>query len=186
LMPRCKHCRTPLVKAETGRRRRYCSTACKMVAYRRRRKRSIHFRSGSPEWSTPQAFFDAVNARHDFTLDACATPDNAKCPVYHTREQDGLAQPWRGRVWCNPPYGREVGKWLEKAWRSVQSGEAEVVVCLVFARTDTTWWHEWAVRANEVEFLRGRLNFGAGNNAPFPSALLVFRNAKSRYETESA
>jgi site-specific DNA-methyltransferase (adenine-specific) len=153
-----------------------------MAAYRQRRRRSVHFRSDSYEWSTPQAFFDGLNARYHLMLDVCASATNAKCPTYYTRDQDGLVQPWQGRVWCNPPYGREIGKWLEKAWRSVQSGEAEIVVCLVPARPDTAWWHTWAVRA-EVEFLRGRLRFGDKDAAPFPSALLVFRNAETRYET---
>lgn len=162
----------------TGRRPRYCCDACKMVAYRQRKRRSVHFRSDSPEWETPQDFFDAVNARHHFTLGVCATPDNAKCAAYYTRRQDGLLQPWTGRVWCNPPYGREVGLWVKRAALAVERGEAELVCCLVAARTDTAWWHEWATRA-EVEFLRGRLRFGGGENAaPFPSALLVFRNAR--------
>lgn len=155
-----------------------------MVVYRKRRKRSVHFSSDTCEWTTPQAFFDGVNARFAFTLDVCATPENAKCPAYYTQKEDGLRQPWHGRVWCNPPYGRGIGRWVERAWRTVQAGEAELAVCLVPARTDTTWWHEWASRA-EVEFLRGRLCFGAGNAAPFPSALLVFRNAVNRYETRS-
>jgi phage N-6-adenine-methyltransferase len=182
-MPCCKRCKTPLEIPPTGRRPRYCGTACRVAAYRRRRKRSVHFRSDSCEWSTPREFFDAVNERFAFTLDACATPENAKCPRFFTRADDGLRQPWQGRVWCNPPYGRDVGRWLEKALRSVLVGEAEVVVCLVPARTDTAWWHQWAIRA-EVEFPKGRLAFGGQDcPAPFPSVLLVFRNAAERYET---
>jgi phage N-6-adenine-methyltransferase len=155
-----------------------------MAAYRRRRKRSVHFRSDSCEWSTPPEFFDQVNAQFGFTLDACATPENPRCEHFYTRQQDGLAQRWQGRVWCNPPYGAGVGRRLEKAWQSVSSGEAEVVVCLVPARTDTAWGHDWATRA-EIEFLRGRLRFGGkDSSAPFPSALLVFRNAQNRYETQ--
>jgi phage N-6-adenine-methyltransferase len=156
-----------------------------MVWYRRRRKRLVHFRSDSYEWATPQAFFDGVNAQFNFSLDVCASPENAKRERFYTKEQDGLQQPWTGRVWCNPPYGRTIGRWVEKAWQSVQCGEAEVVVCLVPARPDTAWWHDWAARA-EVEFVKGRLRFGGGNSAPFPSALLVFRNAESRYETQAA
>jgi phage N-6-adenine-methyltransferase len=157
-----------------------------MVLYRRRRKRSVHFRSDSYEWATPQDFFDTVNARFNFTLDVCATPENAKCERFYTKEQDGLAQPWTGRVWCNPPYGRVIGHWVKRARQAVESGEAEVVVCLVPSRTDTAWWHRWAIRA-EVEFLEGRLRFGGGgNSAPFGSVLLVFRNDFPRYETQSA
>jgi len=89
---------------------------------------------------------------------------------------DGLARSWVGhRVFCNPPYGRGVGRWLEKA------GEADIAVFLLPARTDTAWWHEQAMVANEIRFLRGRLRFGGANaNAPFPSVVLIYRKrAKS-------
>jgi site-specific DNA-methyltransferase (adenine-specific) len=151
-----------------------------MVAYRRRRKRhklAVHFSSQTCEWATPQVLFDRLHARYGFTLDACATADNAKCPVYFTRDEDELTQTWTGRVWMNPPYGREIAGWMRKAWEAAQS-TAELVVCLVPARTDTAWWHEWATRG-EVEFLAGRVRFGGGRHgAPFPSALVVFRNAR--------
>jgi phage N-6-adenine-methyltransferase len=174
---RCCRCRKPLTVAPVGRKRRYCSDRCRQAACRQRSRRSVHFRSDSCEWSTPQDFFDAQHQRFGFTLDVCASPENAKCPAFYTRADDGLARPWRGRVWCNPPYGRGIGEWVEKAWRSVESGEAEVVVCLVPSRTDTAWWHAWAMRA-EIEYLCGRLSFGKGNAAPFPSALLVFRDTR--------
>jgi phage N-6-adenine-methyltransferase len=172
---------------KTGRRRRYCSPACKQSAYRQRGRRSVHFSSASCEWATPQDFFDELNARYAFTLDPCATPENAKCPNFYTKEQDGLRQPWTGRVWMNPPYGRTIGQWIRKAWESVQQGEAELVVCLVPSRTDTAWWHDYCESA-EVTHLHGRLRFGgAKNSAPFPSAVVVFRNVfkpQIRYETD--
>lgn len=180
---KCNRCRSGLDVAGTGRPPRFCSAACRQAAYRRRSKRSVHFRSSTCEWPTPPDFFDSVNARFDFTLDVCASAENAKCARFYTRADDGLAQPWTGRVWCNPPYGREIGKWIARAWQAAQSGEAEVVVCLVPARTDTSYWHEYASKA-DVEFIKGRLRFGDGiGSAPFPSALLVFRNAEHRYET---
>jgi phage N-6-adenine-methyltransferase len=124
-----------------------------------------------------------------FTLDPCATVENAKCPNFYTQEQDGLRQRWTGRVWCNPPYGRTIGLWLEKARQSVRAGDAELVVCLVPARVDTRWWNNFCADT-EFEFLRGRLRFGgAKNSAPFPSAVVVFRNASEtemRYETPTA
>jgi phage N-6-adenine-methyltransferase len=177
-------CGQPLTQAPTGRRRRYCSPACRYRAYRRRHQQSIHFRAGPCEWSTPPAFFDRLDARYHFDLDVCATAANAKCPRFFDRGQDGLKQPWPCRAaWCNPPYGKDVGRWLEKAWGEAQAGRAGVVVCLVFARTDTQWWHTWAPRA-EVEFVRGRLRFGeARSGAPHPSALLIFRGAPVRHET---
>lgn len=75
------------------------------------------FSSNTNEWATPQAFFDGLNKEFGFTLDACATPQNAKCARYFTREDNGLTQSWDGEiVFCNPPYGREIGKWIKKAY----------------------------------------------------------------------
>jgi phage N-6-adenine-methyltransferase len=125
---RCNWCKAALVQAATGRPALYCSIACRMAAYRKRKRRSVHFQSNTCEWATPPDLFAKLNARFSFTLDPCATPENAKCARYFTRADDGLAHPWQGRVFCNPPYGRDVGKWVEKAWRSVQAGTAEVVV----------------------------------------------------------
>ena len=133
---------------------------------------SVHFSSATDLWSTPQDFFDKLNAKHAFTLDVCATPDNAKCEKFFTKDDDGLAQDWYGTCWMNPPYGRTIGQWVQKAHKSSQSGAT--VVCLLPARTDTAWWHDFAARGR-VEFIRGRLKFGnAKNSAPFPSALVVF------------
>ena len=135
---------------------------------------SVHFLSQTDEWATPQSFFDAQHAVHNFTLDVCATPENAKCPRYWTRSDDGLKQSWSGeRCWMNPPYGRAIGLWMRKAYEESQRGA--LVVCLVPARTDTAWWHDYAAKG-DVTFIRGRLKFGDGkNSAPFPSALVVLR-----------
>ena len=133
---------------------------------------SVHFSSATDLWATPQELYDKLNARYSFELDVCATAENAKCPRYFTVADNGLAQEWRGRCWMNPPYGREIGAWMAKAWRSAQAGA--LVVCLVPARTDTAWWHDYAVKG-QIEFLRGRLKFGGHkNSAPFPSAIIVF------------
>lgn len=135
---------------------------------------AVHFSSAEVEWATPQGLFDELDAEFGFTLDVCATAANAKCARYFTQEDDGLAQPWDGVCWCNPPYGRGIGRWVEKAYRSAQAGAT--VVCLVPARsTDTAWWHDYC-RHGEVWFLKGRLRFGAAeNSAPFSSAVVVFR-----------
>lgn len=127
------------------------------------------------EWSTPVAFFRQASERYGpFGLDVCATPTNAKCARYFTQDDDGLSQTWSGRCWMNPPYGREIGAWMQKAWESSRAGAT--VVCLVPARTDTAWWHNYAAKADEVHFLRGRLKFGgSSDSAPFPSAIVVFR-----------
>lgn len=128
--------------------------------------------SKTDEWETPQRLFDKYNSIYGFNLDACATPQNAKCKRYFTKEQDGLKQEWRGVVWMNPPYGRQIGKWIKKAYESCLDGA--IVVCLVPSRTDTAWWHDYCMRG-EIEFIRGRLKFGGSiDNAPFPSAIVIF------------
>jgi phage N-6-adenine-methyltransferase len=137
---------------------------------------SVHFSSKTDEWATPQDFFAACNRIWGFTTDVCALPENAKCPAYFTPEQDGLKQDWAGACWMNPPYGREIGRWMRKAWES--SAQGATVVCLVPARTCTRWWHDYATRG-AITFVRGRLKFGGSNNsAPFPSALVTFGSAK--------
>lgn len=132
--------------------------------------------SNTCEWETPQLFFDALNAEHHFDVDVCATANNAKCERYYTKEQDGLSQQWKGVCWMNPPYGREIGKWMRKAYESSLYGAT--VVCLVPARTDTAWLHDYAMKG-EIEFVRGRLKFGGSKaNAPFPSAIVTFWAAR--------
>ena len=137
------------------------------------------FSSATDEWPTPQAVFDGLNREFAFTLDPCATPQNAKCPRYFTRADDGLKQDWSGHiVFMNPPYGRVIGAWVEKAYLSAQQGA--VVVCLLPARTDTRWWHGFVMRG-EVRLLRGRIRFEGGKaSAPFPSAYVVFRPPQFR------
>jgi site-specific DNA-methyltransferase (adenine-specific) len=130
--------------------------------------------SKSTEWSTPQDFYDKLNSEFVFNLDPCATHENHKCSAYFTKEDDGLSQSWAGKaVFMNPPYGREVGKWIKKAYG--ESLKGATVVCLIPARTDTAYWHDYCMKG-EIRFIRGRLKFGgAENSAPFPSALVIFR-----------
>lgn len=136
-------------------------------------RRSVHFSSKTDLWATPPDFFAKLDREFDFDIDVCALAENAKCQTYFTPEQDGLAQDWRGVCWMNPPYGREIGKWVRKAFESARLGAT--VVCLLPARTDTSWWHDFVTRASEIRFVRGRLKFGASaNSAPFPSAIVVF------------
>ena len=133
----------------------------------------VMFSSNNDLWATPQDFFDKVNDEFHFEIDACALPENAKCEKYFTPEQDGLAQDWGGyRVWCNPPYGREVWRWCKKA-----SESKALIVMLLFARTDTKWFHNYVYGKAEIRFIKGRLKFvGADNPAPFPSMLAIYRN----------
>ena len=133
------------------------------------------YTSTTPEWATPQAFFDKLNEEFNFSLDPCATKENAKCPYFYSIAEDGLKQIWNGNVFMNPPYGRGIGAWVKKAYESAAGGGAEVVVCLLPSRTDTRWFHDYCMKG-EVRFIRGRLKFGDGkNSAPFPSAVVIFR-----------
>jgi site-specific DNA-methyltransferase (adenine-specific) len=132
------------------------------------------------DWETPQEMFDELDREFHFTLDVCATPENAKCEQYFTPAIDGLAQDWGSEIcWMNPPYGREVRAWMKAAYESSLDGAT--VVCLVPARTDTEWWHEYAEEAAERRFIKGRVPFvrtdGGRNRAPFPSVIVVFRPA---------
>ena len=136
----------------------------------------VHFSSKTDLWATPCNFFNKYNEKFNFELDVCATHENAKCKKYFTIEDDGLSKEWSGICWMNPPYGRKIIKWMEKAYKASLNGAT--VVCLVPARTDTKWWHEYVIKG-EVEFIRGRLKFGnSKNSAPFPSAVVIFNGKK--------
>jgi phage N-6-adenine-methyltransferase len=126
------------------------------------------------DWATPRKLFRVLDAEFHFTLDACATPMSATCGRFFTDKDSALDQDWTGVVWCNPPYGRVIGKWVEKAYRESRLGAT--VVCLLPARTDTRWWHAY-VMYGEIRFLQGRLGFDDSKRAraPFPSAIVVFR-----------
>ena len=138
-------------------------------------KQNVHFSSKDMTYATPQDFYDKLDAEFHFTLDPCCSHETAKCKCYFTPEHDGLSQSWGGHnVFMNPPYGRAIGHWMKKACEEAQKGA--LVVCLVPARTDTAWWHDYAMQG-EIRFIRGRLKFGGSKtNAPFPSAVVIFRN----------
>lgn len=138
------------------------------------------FMSRSDNWETPQYFFDEMDREFHFTLDSCADADNAKCVNYFTKQEDALKQEWNGRVWCNPPYGRRIGKWIKKAIDEIRSN-AELIVMLIPARTDTRWFHDYIYKNPNVEirFIKGRIKFGGSvENAPFPSMIVIFRKEK--------
>lgn len=134
----------------------------------------VHYSSKTDLWETPQSFFDELNREFHFETDVCALPENAKCDKFYTPDQDGLKQDWSGVCWCNPPYGRQIGKWVEKAAKSDAT-----VVMLLPARTDTKWFHDWVLPFAEIRFVKGRLKFGgAEHNAPFPCMVVIFRREK--------
>ena len=136
----------------------------------------LMFSSKTDQWATPQDFFDSLNSEFHFDLDPCADEYNHKCEKYFTASDNGLLQNWGGyRVFCNPPYGRDICKWVEKAYR--EGHKDNTLVCLLIpARTDTRYFHDYIKNRAEVRFIPGRLKFGDSKNAaPFPSMLVIFR-----------
>jgi hypothetical protein len=125
------------------------------------------FTSLRGDWKTPRALYQALDAEFCFDYDPC--PVRPKI--------DGLESDWRKVNFVNPPYGREITKWIQKGYE--ESLKGKIVVFLLPSRTDTRWWHDYIMKANEIRFIRGRLKFDDQKNpAPFPSAIVVFRTKK--------
>tara|TARA_R100000808_G_scaffold15441_2_gene35723 strand:+ start:472 stop:984 length:513 start_codon:yes stop_codon:yes gene_type:complete len=160
----------------------------------------VHYSSESNEWETPVSFYEKLNLEFNFTLDPCSSEFNYKCEKHYTMKDDGLKQDWSNDVvFMNPPYGREIKYWVKKAYN--ESLKGAVVVCLIPARTDTSYWHDYIFPyADDIRFVRGRIkfektekveyreqlnifgikeqkpiNFEAGLPAPFPSAIVIFK-----------
>ena len=141
------------------------------------------FSSKTDQWATPQDFFNKLNDEFNFTLDPCADEFNHKCDKYYTKEDDGLSKSWGGEtVFCNPPYGREISKWVHKCF--IESHRPNTTcVMLIPARTDTKWFHDYIYNFpfTEIRFIKGRLKFGdSKNSAPFPSMVVIFRPHNKR------
>lgn len=132
-------------------------------------------RSDKMTWETPDKWFEYLDLEFGFTLDPCCVSETAKCKKYYTLKDNGLYQSWaEERVFMNPPYGREIPKWMEKAYKESRENGA-LVVCFVPARVDTNWWHQYATKG-EIRFPKGRVKFkGAKTSAPFPIAIIIFR-----------
>tara|TARA_R100000773_G_scaffold20680_1_gene18440 strand:+ start:603 stop:1112 length:510 start_codon:yes stop_codon:yes gene_type:complete len=164
----------------------------------------VHYSSESNEWQTPIDFYDKLNDEFKFTLDPCASIHNYKCEKYFTIKENGLKQDWsKDIVFMNPPYGKEIKYWVEKAY--FESLKGAVVVCLIPARTDTSYWHDYIFPfAFDIRFIRGRIKFGKTEQvnyyeqlnifgikekktfsfdtdlpAPFPSAIVIFKENKN-------
>ena len=137
------------------------------------------FTSNSDEYSTPMDLFNTLNNEFNFTLDPCSTDENAKCNKHYTKTENGLIQDWNNEVvFCNPPYGRQIGLWVKKCYEHFVSGG--VAVMLIPARTDTLYFHKYIYNiATEIRFIKGRLKFGDTNNsAPFPSMIVIYNGTK--------
>jgi len=131
----------------------------------------VHYMSKTYEWATPIDLFTELDKEFHFTLDPCATEENAKCSKYYTIKENGLIQDWSNEmVFLNPPYGRNIGLWVKKL--SENKG-----VALLPARTDTRWFHTYIYNKAEIRFIKGRIKFGnSKNSAPFPSMIVIFKN----------
>lgn len=138
--------------------------------------KDVMFSSKTDNWATPTEFYNALNEEFHFNLDPCADEFNHKCEKFYTVEQDGLKQDWGGyRVFCNPPYGRDISKWVKKAYN--EGHKSNTLVCMLIpARTDTKFFHDYILNRAEIRFIKGRLKFGGSKTAaPFPSMLVVYR-----------
>lgn len=137
------------------------------------------YSSETDNWATPQWLFDELNEEFHFTLDPCASNDNHKCDKYYTEKDDGLIQDWgKETVFCNQPYGRQIGRWVEKCFYT-HTHTGNTCVMLVPARTDTGWFHKYIYGIAEIRFIKGRLRFGnSTQNAPFPSMIVVYRKTE--------
>tara|TARA_R100000655_G_scaffold60618_1_gene98964 strand:+ start:888 stop:1388 length:501 start_codon:yes stop_codon:yes gene_type:complete len=143
---------------------------------------AYHPPSSSTEWSTPESFFKRLDDEFIFTLDLCATEDNALCDAFVDKEEDCLSVEWdwvahephRYTAWMNPPWGRGVGKFVQRAYEQSRKYSLRVV-CLLPANTDTRWWRDWVWRASEVRFVTGRLHFVCedGRTGPCPTGACV-------------
>ena len=134
------------------------------------------FTSYTDNRSTPDDFYKTIDNIYHFTLDPCASPDNAKCWKYFTIDDDWLSKSWANEVvFMNPPYWKTIKYWVQKAFNEWKNNWI-VVVCLLPARTDTSRFHEYIYNIADIQFIKGRLKFwGSKNSAPFPSMLCVFK-----------
>lgn len=139
------------------------------------------FTSNKEDWETPQDFYDRLNNKYRFKWDLAASDDNAKCSCYFTRDDNSLEQDWEGlsgNLFLNPPYGRELKLWVQKA-ATTKLKDKQNLVMLIPSRTDTSYWHDYIFNHAEIKFLRGRLKFEidgvSGDSAPFPSAIIIYK-----------
>lgn len=141
----------------------------------------VMFSSDKQDWGTPQKLFDELNNEFDFDLDVCAHDGNKKLDNYYSEEDNALEQPWKYSAFMNPPYERGVqDKFIEKAY--MESLKGSRVVCLIPSRTDTRYFHNYVMKAEEIRFIKGRLHFSDSKNAaPFPSAIVIFHNHSNEY-----
>lgn len=140
------------------------------------------FSSENHSWETPDDIFNELNRIFNFNLDVCANENNHKLDKYFSIDENGLEQRWEGSCFMNPPYGREIGKWIKKAYEESLNGAK--VVALVPARTDTKWF-QYCWKADYLYFIKGRVKFlengKSVGSSTFPSVLVIW-NHKEKFE----
>lgn len=158
---------------------------------------NVHFSSQRLDWKTPKALYQKLNDEFQFDCDPSPADNHFDYRRNGGQEllrldgdehlsahiEDGLSSNWGGRNFVNPPYGRELPKWVQKSYEEWQKGKT--VVMLIPSRTDTRWWHDYCMKASEIRFIKGRLKFDdQKNSAPFPSALVIFKSAPKEQQEE--
>lgn len=156
--------------------------ACRARRKQQKVKRPAVFSSASEEWYTPPELIEEVLAEiggNEFDCDPASPRTDGPIParIHFTRKENGLLHPWVGIVWLNPPYGRQLPAWVQKAISEIRTGQAEIIYLLVPSRTDTRWWHDLMAAGASVQYLKGRIRFlkengERGDASPFPSVLL--------------
>lgn len=132
-----------------------------------------NFKSDNIIYSTPHKLFDVINQEFNFNLDVCALPENAKCKNYFTPEIDGLKQDWTGICWMNPPFNKELKKWIIKA-RDESKKHNSIICCLVPFRGNTIWFRDVCMDA-EIRFIIGEVNFNELERGLWlPMCLMIF------------
>jgi phage N-6-adenine-methyltransferase len=129
--------------------------------------------SKSIEYSTPLEIVEPLIKEYNLTKDVCASSLNCKLPDYWTKNDNALLKQWTGNCWLNPPFNRELGKWVKKAHsETIKNGGTKV--CLIPVRSNTKWWAEVSKDA-EIRFINGEVNF---NNQVrglwLPLCILIF------------
>lgn len=148
--------------------------------------------SATSDWSSPQWLVDQLAAEfapNGWDLDPAAGHDNHKAPRYITKDDnpDGLSQPWcASRVYLNPPYGRGISQWIDKAIEETANGNAALIVALLPVRADVHWWGQATGAASLVRVLPGRLRFNDSDSAPFASVVMTFGRLTGRHGTQPA
>ena len=143
------------------------------------------FTSNKQDWETPRIFFNKLNEKYHFKWDLASSKNNAKCGHYFTSDDNSLEKNWDdldGNLFLNPPYGRELKRWVKKA-SETNLKNSQYLVMLIPSRTDTSYWHDYIFNHAEIKFLRGRLKFEvdgvSGDAAPFPSALVIYKGGQA-------